>query len=499
MIESILVLCTSKEDRQCWIELLIQEQASSSLVKSSTTSRVSCSLPPYTCLSRYFATLVKRKVIRAELLKKLLYVQYVLKPDLTNVKMRKSNVTTYTLYPMQVSDRCRSNDSDTTSSFELKETVDNQRYPEKVTLRKSTVTLEVKYALGDVDLSTVGITNSSSLTELASECNSTRESSISLPVTVFTCTATQPDTVTLVDNTSNIAGCESRFTDILPLSLSDARDLYRKRSGKVNRRLADATFAINCSNNAALGREQSIADISINRSIIQTCNRNRGYQCLTSVRRKFDTERDIRGASSIHSSDSGMVECYRINSSEVNSCKSYTCIGDKCNIGVAGRHSFDESENDENKFEHQCICTSPFDSTPRGSAHLSDLSRNADNTTSSSSISKLSSQPLYGNNEMQVGGNANTADKIEHLMPKRFTQPIPYPHRTITRKVGRKPVQPKAQHDYGEPSRVYTSGLYAHWWLKKSIPFSGSTDQGKLPWHGCFLFRSVNIFTRFSY
>nr|XP_031839141.1 rho guanine nucleotide exchange factor 7 isoform X2 [Nomia melanderi] len=40
MIESILVLCTSKEDRQRWIELLIQEQASSSLVKSSTTSRV---------------------------------------------------------------------------------------------------------------------------------------------------------------------------------------------------------------------------------------------------------------------------------------------------------------------------------------------------------------------------------------------------------------------------------------------------------------------------
>ncbi|XP_076657820.1 rho-type guanine nucleotide exchange factor isoform X3 [Halictus rubicundus] len=41
MIESILVLCTTKEDRQCWIELLMQEQASSNLVKSpSTTSRV---------------------------------------------------------------------------------------------------------------------------------------------------------------------------------------------------------------------------------------------------------------------------------------------------------------------------------------------------------------------------------------------------------------------------------------------------------------------------
>ncbi|XP_076668285.1 rho-type guanine nucleotide exchange factor isoform X2 [Andrena cerasifolii] len=45
MIESILVLCATKEDRQRWIELLIQEQiTSSSLVKSSTTSRI-CSQP----------------------------------------------------------------------------------------------------------------------------------------------------------------------------------------------------------------------------------------------------------------------------------------------------------------------------------------------------------------------------------------------------------------------------------------------------------------------
>ncbi|XP_034173021.1 rho-type guanine nucleotide exchange factor isoform X2 [Osmia lignaria lignaria] len=45
MIESILVLCTSKEERQRWIELLIQEQtASNSLVKSPTTSRI-CSQP----------------------------------------------------------------------------------------------------------------------------------------------------------------------------------------------------------------------------------------------------------------------------------------------------------------------------------------------------------------------------------------------------------------------------------------------------------------------
>ncbi|XP_068974372.1 rho guanine nucleotide exchange factor 7 isoform X2 [Bombus flavifrons] len=41
MIESILVLCGSKEDQQRWIELLIQEQTTNnSLVKSSTTSRI---------------------------------------------------------------------------------------------------------------------------------------------------------------------------------------------------------------------------------------------------------------------------------------------------------------------------------------------------------------------------------------------------------------------------------------------------------------------------
>ncbi|KZC12936.1 Rho guanine nucleotide exchange factor 7, partial [Dufourea novaeangliae] len=48
MIESILVLCATKEEQQRWIELLIQEQTNSSLVKSSTTSRVSCNLPPFT-------------------------------------------------------------------------------------------------------------------------------------------------------------------------------------------------------------------------------------------------------------------------------------------------------------------------------------------------------------------------------------------------------------------------------------------------------------------
>ncbi|XP_020720479.2 rho guanine nucleotide exchange factor 7 isoform X2 [Bombus terrestris] len=41
MIESILVLCGTKEDQQRWIELLIQEQTTNnSLVKSSTTSRI---------------------------------------------------------------------------------------------------------------------------------------------------------------------------------------------------------------------------------------------------------------------------------------------------------------------------------------------------------------------------------------------------------------------------------------------------------------------------
>ncbi|XP_076657818.1 rho-type guanine nucleotide exchange factor isoform X1 [Halictus rubicundus] len=449
MIESILVLCTTKEDRQCWIELLMQEQASSNLVKSpSTTSRVSCNLPPYTRLSRYFAKLVKRKLIRPELLKKLLYVQYVLKPDLSNVKVRRPNITTYALHPLRSSEECLSKDSDTTSS-EAKETMENQRYDEPITLRKSTLTLEVKYALGDMDLSTVGITNSSTLTEFASDRNSPSESSKSLPVSVFARDPAVPDVVA--------AGYELHP----PLSLTSVRDLSRKRPGDAKRHLTATTVVVS---QEARVQEQQSSVVSVGRSINRTRSEDDEHRC--------DPEHETHGRSSIHSSDSGMVECYRLNS-----CKS--CIGNKYQAGVPGRHSFYESENDENKFEHQCICTSPFDSTPRDSAHLSDLSRNADHA-SSSSICKVA-RPLGDVDETEVEEDvADTRpDKLGHsATQKRFTQPIPYAHQNVVKKVGRKPIQPNAKHDYGEPGRVYTSGLYAHWWLKKSIPISGCTDQG---------------------
>ncbi|XP_076632033.1 rho-type guanine nucleotide exchange factor isoform X1 [Colletes latitarsis] len=485
MIESILVLCATKEDQQRWIELLIQEQTtSSSLVKSSTTSRVSCNLPPYARLSRYFAKLVRRKIIRPELLKKLLYLQYILKPDLSNVKMRKPNVTTYTLYPTQDSNRCRSNDSET-SSFETNKIVGQQRHDGTSTLHKSTLILDVKYALGDLDLSTVGIRNDSSFTEFVSERNSMREATKSLPVTVFTSTVTLPGVVT--DNVNKTAAngkpvCGSRLVD-LPVSFPIARQLHRDRHGNAKKQYAGTATAINCWKSTGYTREQPITVASnVQHPTIRACNTD------ASPRQEIDF--DSRADASIRSLDSGMAESYRLNSSEINSsCKSYTC--NKYDIQIPERTSYVESENDENNFEHQCICTSPFDSTPRDSAHLSDLSKSAEDILSSSVRDATDpraqnvSHPSHDANETQIEGNAVhvSTNESENSTQRRFTQPIPYAHQTIKRKVGRKAIQPDrpvVKDEYDGTSQIYTSGLYAHWWLKKSIPFSGCTDQAML-------------------
>ncbi|XP_076178016.1 rho-type guanine nucleotide exchange factor isoform X2 [Ptiloglossa arizonensis] len=492
MIESILVLCATKEDQQRWIELLIQEQTtSSSLVKSSTTSRVSCNLPPYARLSRYFAKLVKRKIINPELLKKLLYLQYVLKPNLSNVKMRKPNVTTYILYPMQDSNRSRSNDSET-MSFETNKIVEEQRHDKTSTLRKSTLHLDVKYAVGDIDLSTVGIRNGSSFTEFVSERNSIREASKSLPITVYTSTIALPGIVPVTDDVNETAadsqlGYGSRTAD-LPVSFPIARNFYRDRHGNIKRQHVGAAAAMNCWRSIGCTREQPITVTSnVQRSMICACDADCEHRYRTSTRQEIEI--DSRADASMRSSDSGMAESYRMNSSEINSsCKSYTCNGKKCDIRIPERNSFGESENDENNFEYQCICTSPFDSTPRDSAHLSDLSKSADDVLCSSirdaTVSKAesSSRFLHDADETQVEGNAIhvSSDESEHSTQRRFTQPIPYVHQTIVRKVGRNAIQPDrpvVKDNYDGTSQVYTSGLYAHWWLKKSIPFSGFTDQ----------------------
>ncbi|XP_029038070.1 rho guanine nucleotide exchange factor 6 isoform X1 [Osmia bicornis bicornis] len=474
MIESILVLCTSKEERQRWIELLIQEQtASNSLVKSPTTSRVSSYLPPYARLSRYFAKLVKKKIIRPELLKKLLYLQYVLKPDMSNVKMRRPNLTTYVLFPMRTSSEERESNCSEIDSFDTSKLMEKRSHVGPTMLRKSTLTLDVKYALGNMDLSTVGIGKDSSR-ELASESDSIQETSKSLPVTVFNSASGCID----ADNRNETVGANdrSRFTNQFPHSFPIVGNVDKER---VNDVLTDI-----CWKNNGRVQEQPVSAASIEHPIVLTRNSNTEHRFRTSTLRNI--ELDSRTNVSLDSLDSGMDESYRLNSSEINSsCKSY-----KRDTEGPARNSYGESENDEVKFECQCVCTSPFDSTPRDSAHLSDLSRNVDNVldtlicdTSASNVSS-STQPSYQLNEMRLAENAISLvpDNFERATQRRFTQPIPYSHRTdVARKVGRKAAQPSGplvvENDYPGTSEIYTSGLYVHWWLKKSVPLSGCTEQ----------------------
>lgn len=115
------------------------------------------------------------------------------------------------------------------------------------------------------------------------------------------------------------------------------------------------------------------------------------------------------------------------------------------------------------------------------------------------------SKHILATNEIQTQINTIYVplNKYEHKVQKRFTQPIPYIHQTIVRKVGRRVIQPShpiVKNNYNGTNQIYKSGLYAHWWLKKFIPLSGCSDQGKLPWHGCFIFFShlINVFACFN-
>ncbi|XP_076476433.1 rho-type guanine nucleotide exchange factor isoform X1 [Bombus vancouverensis nearcticus] len=475
MIESILVLCGSKEDQQRWIELLIQEQTTNnSLVKSSTTSRVSYSLPPYARLSRYFAKLVRQKIIRPELLKKLLYLQYVLRPDMSNVKMRRTNITTYVLHPMQTNsqDSCSYNYS---TSFESNKIATGQPFVGTTMLRKSTLTLNVKYALPDIDLSTVGVTKGSSLTEVISTENTRGDISKSLPLVSVGSSITagfannnnNVNTVSVVDEQ---LACRSRFTNLarsFPIGCNFHQDTF----GETKKHI-DVAAAIKCWKSKEFTDEQSIIINSVHHPSVPVCNSNIIENCCQA------------NVISVGSSDSGMAESYRLNSSEINSsCKSCTCVENKYSIEHPIRIYSDESENDENNFEYQCVCTSPFGSTPRDSAHLSDSSKHNDNTLDpptceTASTIVYNSDHAFATNKIQTKENV-LSNKYEHTMQRRFTQPIPYTHQSIVRKVGRKAIQPTrpVENDYNGAHQIYTSGLYAHWWLKKSIPFSGCSDQ----------------------
>lgn len=494
MIESILVLCATKEDQQRWIELLIQEQTTSnSLVKSSTTSRVSYNLPPYVRLSRYFAKLVKKKIICPELLKKLLYLQYVLRPDMRNVKMRRTNITTYALYPMQTSSQDCSHIS---GSYEQNKIKTEQSLIGPTMLRKSTLTLDVKYALGDLDLSTVGISKGSSLTEFVTAENNTRDISKSLPLVGVTSSATTDFLNNNSVNNINIPGgqsvCRSRFTT-LARSFPVNSNFQQHKFGEMKKHI-NATVAVKCLKSNAFTDEQPVGINSVYHLTVPECSSNVIQHCCqlqTCTPEKLGFGLQTRVVS-VGSLDSGMAESYRLNSFEINSSiKSCTCIDNKCDIEPVRIYSGESENDDENNFEYQCVCTSPFGSTPRDSAHLSDLSKQIDNNLDLSACDTANkrvynSDHTFTVKEIQTQENTIyvSLDKYEHTMQRRFTQPIPYKHQTIVRKIGRKAIQPNrpvVENDYSGTNKIYTSGLYAHWWLKKSIPLSGCSDQGKLP------------------
>jgi len=461
MIESIVVLCTTKEERQRWIDLLIQEQGTS-LLKSPTMSRVSCHHPPYARLSRYFAKLVRRKIIYPELMKKLLYIQYVLKPDLSDVKMRKCNVT-YNIFPAHSS---KGSESDTVTESNIEE--------ESRIMCKSSLMLDVRYVVDNTDLSTVGIANTSSLTNFAErvDCDNrcTFEISKSLPAGA---------TMNYVLANVPLASSKSYTTNLQACYNDFGRERFEISH---DRQHSDLT------KNYLKGIEiyPTRSDVSVREhdsmSFVQKDNSD-------SIEKEF---REPCANTSLRSSDSGMAESYHLNSSEIYSCyKSYTSSHTKCTDPIRTSHS--ESDNDENKFEHQCICSSPFGSTPRDSSHSLASSKNIDECTN---LTKPNNVGRDINNDSN-----NSGKKIEETIltyplinygnaqGKRYTQPIPYVHQCIIKKVGRRvvrPIQPIMEEHNESTNQVYSSGLYAHWWLKKPIPIFGCTEQGKLPWHGCF-------------
>ncbi|KAK2583895.1 hypothetical protein KPH14_001166 [Odynerus spinipes] len=414
MIENITVLCATKEERQRWIELLVQEQGTN-VLKSPTMPRVSYNHPPYTRLSRYFAKLVRKKIIEAELMKKLLYIQYVLKPDLSSVKMRRCNVT-YTIFPKKSSEYV--SDGETITDNE-----NVQSPPQK--LRKSTLTLDVRYQVGDTDLRTLGVESTSSLTNFASRAaygdRSTFETSKSLPA--------GPPTSHVLPNI-----LLSTSNSVVPILLPRTHDYYRENLDVPRERMRCGA-TIKCWDVVELcPKIPDISNLSVRDSV-------------TNVNR-VDNENVSDGqracpTTSLHSTDSGMAESYRLNSTELGSCyKSHRCSHSKCIDPVRTSHS--ESEIDENKFEHQCICTSPFGSTPRNSGRSFPSSENINKTMitvkPSSSDIKRDVKDAFENTEGEKEKSTvvlATRD-YENIKHKRFTEPVPHLHQSHTKRGGRR-------------------------------------------------------------
>ncbi|XP_015122677.1 uncharacterized protein LOC107045063 [Diachasma alloeum] len=380
-------------------------------------------------------------------------------PDFTDVKMRKCTVT-YVIYPRH------SDDSEDENSARLQMPEMKQRV-----MLKSSVMLDVSYAsrndVGKYPAHSPLARTLSSLGNLGSSISKSR----------------------IFQNHHSLSG---EFS-----STSRVTNLQHLRC----RNVVLATIPFSSSN-----------EISKEYSKLTTIRENAGLLNDT-------LETLSLPVTSVHSSDSGMADSCHMTSSELN----YRCYARGRNkYAERAQMSHSESENDENKFEHQCICTSPFDSTPRQSHQSAESIQNMFKiyTSMSGTIDPkfkridegymrfLSNNDEDGRENLELlqideninrGGDENKDDEDcskENTLPAknemdktRFTTPILLEHQNISNKHGKIHRYPNAI-SVGQvhTAPVYTSGLYAHWWLKKTIPIDEGTKQGKLPWHGCYSF-----------
>lgn len=453
MIENITVFCSHKEDRQQWIDLLSQEQGLGLLRSPTLMPHVSCTHPPFTRLSRYYARLVRKKIIHPELMKKLLYLQYIYKPDLSHVNMRKCTVT-YNIYPTNSQDY-RSETSSLASDHE-RPVVGTKKRP----LHKSTLLLDVRYVFEDSPLEAQKLqlppTSSTSLAMTNPKSSEDRfplEASKSLPATVTSSQCFQ----------SNLDATQFRDNE----NLTEAVNLRFGQDDLKNWNSLDQKKAFEASDEWP----RSFNEMAAESRLIPT--------------------------TSLRSSDSGMADSCHFNSSEINSSYKSYCRG-KYADPVRTSHS--ESENDEKKFEYQCICSSPFGSTPRESS-VSSAAVDFNTVVPRWDVgeSSVNCEPIFGTDEtLQEDDDFDSSREFEsdrldetagafsdialdETSQKRFTQPVPCSHQT-GKKVHRGEVRERKESDnHPQGNQVYTSGLYAHWWLKKAIPLPETTDEGKLP------------------
>lgn len=425
MIENIVVICQSKDDKQQWIDLLKQDSSSSALQSpSSTAHHVSCTHLPYSRLSRLFARLVKKKIVNSELLKRLLYFEYLFKPDMsTDVKMRKC-ISIYNIYPRALSDNIPT----------------NQRTNRKPVMRKSsTLKLDVRYVVP----------------------------------------GTRPQ-------------CPNSFSVAVMDSLNQTPPKPRPVQESC-RSLPPGKSRSNIQANSDSGTTTS-GIVELN-----TCNADiKNWKSINSC------QKSPQKHLSPHSSDSG-VGCQFRNSENFQTMPS-------------------ESEPDENKFENQCICTSPFGSTPRHSSSSESCLILGSCKCSNSRDIRSEKNIIYNicdayesdeddededdeeeeeedddmeEDSLSEDENCNCSQKWkqnerdekwggDQIRYRHMSQPCPsnatkiQPRRMVKPKT-REALQPLLEENN---SQTFTSGLYAHWWLKKTLPINITNDQGKLLWHG---------------